>query len=974
MLAIAAESLIKLAAFLVIGVFAVIYLLGGPGAMIEKIRASRELAGLFGKGFNGGLWLTVTFLSLVCIVLLPRQFHVTVVENHSENEIRRATWLFPLYLVAINLFVVPIAVAGLLLIKPGTVPADMFVLGLPLENGAWTIALIAFIGGISAATAMVIVDGIALAVMISNSFVVPWLLRRGGAGEGSGKDLAGLLLMLRRMVIFAILLLAYLVYHALGEVHALAQIGLISFAAIAQLAPSFFGGLVWKRATARGAVAGIVAGFSVWTYTLLLPWIAKAGWLPTSFIEEGPLGIALLKPQALLFLQFDPLTHGVLWSMLVNVSAYIFVSVVRLPEPIERLQAQVFVLDDALRPAAAPGFRLWRTTLTAGDLQQTVARYLGADRTERSFDEFYRSRGVRPSADAETDVATLQFTERLLSSAIGAASARLVLALLLKRGNVSNQSALRLLDDASEAIQYNRDLLQSALDQVRHGLTVFDKDMQLICWNRQFRELMNLPPDIGRVGVPLANILRHAAERGDFGPGDPDALAAAHYTKLAVTRETFRHHIVESGRIIEIRTSPMPQGGIVTTYSDITGRVAASEALAKANETLERRVAERTAELAVAKAKADEANLDKTRFLAAASHDILQPLNAARLYATSLAERPADAGAARLARNIDMSLEAVEEILGALLDMSRLDSGHMAPEIQDIALDEIMVQLRVEFEPQARPKGLELTIVPTTLWVRSDRRLLRRMLQNLVSNAVKYTRSGRVLVGFRRRGDRVIAQVIDTGPGIPASKQVLIFKEFQRLDETAADVRGLGLGLSIVERIGRVLDARVSVSSELGKGTMFAIDLARGTPKPRGSVAPILAPIGIDLKGRTVLCIDNERSILDSMTTLLEGWGCRVIAVETAEAAVDAARRAGHLDIILADYHLTVGTGLDAVAAVRAATGVDAPVIVVTADNSAEVQQAVQAAGCGLLRKPLKAAALRALFGQYLLRRSAAAE
>ena len=974
MLAIAAESLIKLAAFLIIGVFAVFYLLGGPGAMLERIRASKDLIGLFGSGFNGGLWLTVTFLSLVCIVLLPRQFHVTVVENHTENEIRRATWLFPLYLVAINLFVVPIAVAGLLLITPGTVPADMFVLGLPLQNGAWTIALIAFIGGISAATAMVIVDGIALAVMISNSFVVPWLLRRGRAGDGPGEDLAGLLLTLRRMVIFAILLLAYLVYRALGEVHALAQIGLISFAAIAQLAPSFFGGLVWKRATARGAVAGIVAGFSVWTYTLLLPWIAKAGWLPTSFIEEGPLGIALLKPQALLFMQFDPLTHGVLWSMLANVLAYVFVSLVRVPEPIERLQAQVFVLDDALRPAAAPGFRLWRTTLTTGDLQQTVARYLGADRTERSFDEFYRSRGARLSADAEADVATLQFTERLLSSAIGAASARLVLALLLKRGNVSSQSALRLLDDASEAIQYNRDLLQSALDQVRHGLTVFDKDMRLICWNRQFRELMNLPPDIGRVGVPLANVLRHAAERGDFGEGDPDALAAAHYTKLAVTRETFRHRIAESGRIIEIRTSPMPQGGIVTTYSDITDRVAASEALARANETLERRVAERTAELAVAKAKADEANLDKTRFLAAASHDILQPLNAARLYATSLAERPADTSSARLARNIDMSLEAVEDILGALLDMSRLDSGHMAPEIQDIALDEIMVQLRVEFEPQARAKGLELTIVPTTLWVRSDRRLLRRMLQNLVSNAVKYTRSGRVLVGFRRRGDRVIAQVIDTGPGIPASKQALIFKEFQRLDETAADVKGLGLGLSIVERIGRVLDAKVSVSSELGKGAMFAIDLARGTPKPRGSVAPILAPIGIDLKGRTVLCIDNEQTILDSMTTLLEGWGCRVIAVETAEAAVEEAQRAGRLDIILADYHLTVGTGLDAVAAIRAATGVDTPVIVVTADNSAEVQQAVQAAGCGLLRKPLKAAALRALFGQHLLRRSAAAE
>ncbi len=502
MLAVAAESMIKLAAFLMIGGFVVFGLLGGPGQLLRHIRESAELQKLFASGLNGGLWLTVTFLSLVCIVLLPRQFHVTVVENHSETEVRRAAWLFPLYLIAINLFVVPLAAAGLLLLKPGTVEADMFVLGLPLSVGAHSIAIFAFIGGISAATAMVIVDGVALAVMISNGFVVPWLLRRGLAERALTEDMAGLLLRVRRTAIFVILLLAYLVYRALGQVHGLAQIGLISFAAIAQLAPAFFGGLIWRRATARGAIAGIVTGFAVWAYTLLLPWIAKAGWLPTSFVEAGPFGIGLLKPQALLYLQFDPLTHGVLWSLLTNSLAYVFVSLVRPPVPIERLQAHVFVLDDAPKPATAPSFRLWRTTLTVADLKQTVGRYLGPERAERSFDEFTLSRGAELKPDTEADIATLRFTEHLLSSAIGAASARLVLALLLQRGNVSSQSALRLLDDATEAIQHSRDLLQSALDQVRHGLTVFDKDMRLICWNRQFREHLNLPSDLGRVGVP----------------------------------------------------------------------------------------------------------------------------------------------------------------------------------------------------------------------------------------------------------------------------------------------------------------------------------------------------------------------------------------------------------------------------------------------------------------------------------------
>ena len=249
----------------------------------------------------------------------------------------------------------------------------------------------------------------------------------------------------------------------------------------------------------------------------------------------------------------------------------------------------------------------------------------------------------RPSADIQL----LRFTEHLLASAIGAASSRLVLSLLLRRGDAGSQSALRLLDDASEALQYNRDLLQSALDQVRHGLSVFDKDMRLICWNRQFRELLNLPAELGRVGAPLDRILRTCAERGDFGPGDVDKLVAERLVKLAESHDTFQEQVDGGRRILEIRTSPMPQGGIVTTYSDITDRVEAAEALARANETLEGRVRERTAELlevnkalAVAKRKADEANLDKTRFLAAASHDVLQPLNAARLYVTSLVERP----------------------------------------------------------------------------------------------------------------------------------------------------------------------------------------------------------------------------------------------------------------------------------------------------------------------------------------------
>ncbi len=982
MLAIAADSLVKLMAFLAVGLFVVFSVFGGAGDFFTRLQEHPQLRTLFGQSANGGVWLTVTLLAAVCVLLLPRQFHVTVVENRNEEEIRRSTWLFPLYLILINIFVVPIAAAGLLLVPHSPAGPDMFVLSVPIAGHTSTITILAFIGGLSAATAMVIVDSIALAIMISNGLIMPWLVGRPFLARAGDSGLADWLLFIRRVAIFVILLLGYLVYRALGQVHGLAAIGLLSFAAIAQLAPAFFGGLIWRRATARGAIAGLAAGFALWIYTLLLPWIVKAGWLPMSLLQDGPFGMGFLNPEALFYLRFDPLTHGVLWSLSANTFTYISVSLLRLPEPIERLQAHIFVLDDDLpRPSSTPAFRLWRTTVTVGDVQQAVGRYLGPERAERSFQEFATGRSVVLQPHAEADVGVLRFTEHLLASAIGAASARLVLSLLLKRGNVSSQSALKLLDDASEAIQYNRDLLHSALDQVRHGLSVFDKDMKLICWNRQFREMLSLPPELGRVGVPLDQILRTCAERGDFGPGPVDELIHKHLLKLAVTKEAFQQRLGNTDRTIEIRIAPMPQGGIVATYSDITERVAAAEALERANETLERRVMERTAELTsvnlalgIAKSKADEANQDKTRFLAAASHDILQPLNAARLYASSLIER--EPAQLQIARNIDASLEAVEEILGALLDISRLDAGHLEPELAPVNLAELFDQLRVEFEPMAREEQLELRIVPTKAWVLSDRRLLRRVLQNLLSNALKYTRSGGILLGCRRRGGGLVIQVSDTGPGIPRAKQAVIFKEFHRLEETAATIRGLGLGLSIVERICKVLDAQIGLVSVPGRGSTFWLPLQRTEPKISTPPMPPVRSFAADVAGAVILCIDNERQVLAGMGTLLAGWGCRVLLATSTREAIEVISPgdAGRLvpDVILADYHLDEGAGIEAVLAVRQATGRDIPAVIITADRTERVERDIRRHGHRLLRKPIKAGALRALLAQAVLHRTAA--
>ena len=981
--AVAAESLVKLAAFLAVGFFVIFSVFGGISGFIDRAAANPEIRKIFAQDFHGSFWVTVTFLSMVCIVLLPRQFHVTVVENNSENEIRRAAWLFPVYLVLINIFVVPIAAAGLMVLPKGSIDADMFVLGLPLAAGADVITLLAFVGGLSAATAMVIVDSVALAIMVCNGLVVPLLLRGHFHDTRGQEDMAWQLLAIRRVAIFVIILLGYLFYLLLGQSHGLASIGLVSFAAIAQFAPAFFGGLVWRNATARGAIAGIVSGFAVWAYTLLLPWIIEAGWLPRSIMTEGPFGVGFLAPHALFYLRLEPLTHGVLWSIAANMLAFVAVSLLRTPEPIERLQAHLFVLDDIPRPPVAPAFRMWRSSITAGELQRTVARYLGAERAERSFAEYAASSNTALSPNAEADIHLLRFTEHLLASAIGAASSRLVLSLLLRRSHAGSHSALRLLDDASEALQYNRDLLQSALDQVRHGLSVFDKDMRLICWNRQFRELLNLPSELGRVGASLDLILRTCAKRGDFGSGDVNKLVADRLMKLAVAHETYQEHFDGGRRTLEVRTSPMPQGGIVTTYSDITERVEAAEALEKANETLERRVRERTAELtevnealAVAKGKADEANLDKTRFLAAASHDVLQPLNAARLYATSLVERQMPSPEAKLVRNIDASLDAVEEILNVLIEISRLDAGGLEPDITVFALNDVFERLEVEFSPLAREKGLDLRIVPTRVWVSSDRRLLRRVLQNLVSNAIKYTPKGKVLVGVRRRGKKLTVEVRDTGPGIPKTKRVIIFKEFERLQETAHSVRGLGLGLAIVERIGKVLDHAIDLQSVPGRGSMFSIELPRAEAQPAADVGVVTVPTAGRIAGLKVLCIDNEPDVLNGMRALLEGWGCIAL---TADNATDAIKRFALTDgdvpdIILVDFHLDSGTGLEAVTALHGAIKTRPPVIVITADHSAEVQREIRKLGHALLRKPLKAAALRALMYQLTLQRAVAAE
>src|SRR5271166_5830150 len=978
-LAIAVESVVKLVAFLAVGAFVIWGLHGGILDLTTAAAANPEIAAIIQTPPDPGIWAVTTLLSAFAIVLLPRQFHVAVVENHDERDVRTASWLFPAYLVLINLFVAPLAVAGLLAFPNGSMNRDLTVLALPLAAGAHGVALLTMIGGVSAATGMVVLDSLALAITISNDLVMPLLLRgRAAPRPPTSGDIGALVLWIRRLAIVGVLALGF-VYERLTGPVALVAMGLLSFAAVAQIAPAFLGGLCWRLGTARGAIAGMAAGSPSWIYLLLWPSVEANEALQT-VLAHGPMGVAWLSPWALTAFAPNAFVGGVVLSLAANAAAFIAFSLTRQPTALERAQASAFAGAGG-KPQA---FRLWRSSTPAGEVEAAVARYLGAERARLAFSAFIRESGREYDPAQEASAQLIRHAEFLLSPAIGASTSRHVLSLLLKPRAMSGQSALKLIDEASAAIQSNRDQLQHALDHARQGITVFDSNLALTAWNREFADLFDLPPALLRHGVGLDEIVRFNAARGAYGPGDSEDFVAERVASLLYDDQPTRLRLFSTHRVIEIRSARLPDGGIVTTYTDITQTVQTEEALEAANELLEKRVEQRTAELqrlndelARAKTVAEEANLSKTRFLAAASHDILQPLNAARLYASSLSEAASQIGRderADLARNVDVSLEAVEEILGALLDISRLDAGATKPELSAVPVADLMRMLEVEFAPAARSKGLELRFVPSKLAIRTDRRLMRRLLQNLVSNAIKYTVRGTVLVGCRRASDRLRIEVWDTGLGIPADRQRAVFEEFRRLDQGARMERGLGLGLSIVERLGRVLGHPVGLRSLPERGSAFFVTASLGEPAAEAAerAAPAAPAGGEPLSGLKVLAVDNEPRVLKGMQALLNRWGCAVATASGLNEARAALAKFGAPDVIVADYHLDEGDGIEAILALRRDFGRDIPAILATADRGPEARDAAARADVVILHKPIKPAPLRALLARCCAMREAA--
>ncbi|MBL0561091.1 hybrid sensor histidine kinase/response regulator [Aeromonas hydrophila] len=958
--AIAFESVVKLLAFMAVGGFALWLILSKP-SQARTLVASDFLDAVVAVTPGSLLELAIyTLVAMCAVICLPRQFHVTVVENNQGQDLHWARWLFPLYLFVMGLFIWPLALAGKQWVGAG-MASDTYVISLPMSLGFDGMALLAFLGGTSAATGMVIVCTIALAIMVSNDLVLPVLLRRFWQ-QGRDERLVRLLLQVRRGAILLILLAAWGLYLWLGDLTSLSRIGYLSFGAVAQFAPALLLGLYWRHGNRKGVYLGLALGVSLWFATLL----AESGLLAGS-----PLAALLAPPDWPAFRDLSLGAWCIFLSLLLNLIGYVAGSLLSQAAVSERLQAANFVGKPSRDTTA-----LYQARVSVKELEMLAARFVGSSRVKRAFGRFAGERGGTLAPQMQASAELIAHTERLLAGVFGTSSARLVLASALQGRNMQLEEIATIVDEASDVFRFNRGLLQGAIEHMGQGISVVDRELKLVAWNRRYIELFHYPPGLIQVGRPIEEIIRYNAEQGLCGPGDVEAHVARRVAFMQRGSQHISARERPDGRVIEMQGNPMPAGGFVMTFTDITPFRDAERVLREANEHLEARVAERTHELSelnrqllLVNQQVERANHSKSRFLAAVSHDLTQPLNAAKLFTSSLLEMlPPANEPARIARHIDDALGATEDLITDLLDISRLEAGKFKAKKLDFALRDVFDNLKAEFGVLAQAGGIQFSVVESGVAVYSDVRLLRRVLQNFLTNAFRYNPGGRVLLGCRRLGDKVRIEVWDNGPGIPADKQEAIFDEFSRLDHSrTAREQGLGLGLAIARGIALVLGHNLTLRSWPGVGSVFAITLNLAT-RPVATTQ-VAAPTQRDsqLEGIRVLCIDNESDILIAMHSLLGRWGCEVVCAQSLAQAEDLIAGGFLPQLVLSDYHLDDGkTGLQALHMLRLAHGNDIGGIIISADRKSELQAQIREHGYGYISKPVKPLKLRALMNSIL--------
>ena len=916
-LAVAFESLFKLVAMLALGAMLLLPWHGLPAAPVQAPPPDTS-------GFP-----SLILLGALAMFAMPHQFHIGVTECRDADHVRTGRWLFPVYLLLIALPILPLARLGDAVLGPSGVSSDLYVLALPLAEGHHGLALLAFLGGLSAATSMVVVATLALSLMVANHFIAPVRVRAGW-GRSESRDLRGALLMQRRAAILVIVLLSWAYSRALAGNDALADIGAISFSALAGLLiPTL--AAVWRpQMSARAVGAGLLAGTVVWLYVL-----SPALFAPQpAWVVAGPFGLQWLAPDHLLGLHhWSRLARAVGLNLSVNAVVLLLVAQTR------------WGRARTGRPLGG---------VETHELRALATRFLSPEQVDGLF---------AGALGRTADKGLLAAVEHELAAVIGASSAHLLLDVMRERRHEDLDQVAAIVGEASQDLRFNQRVLEAALENMSQGICVVNGELRVVAWNRTYAEMFDYPPGLLRIGCPVAELMWHNIGAGLIGPADPKRAAER---RLAHMRRGTPHHSERSlhdGSVIEIRGNPMPGGGYVATFTDVTRFRLTEAELTRSNETLEQRVSERTRELALASEAAQRANEAKSHFLAAVSHDLLQPLHAAQLFSQALREQlDGSGGAAATASHLGDSLGVTEGLLASLLDIARLEGDQLECRPRDFALTEVMDPLAAEFSALASERGVPLRVVSTGVWVHSDPQLLRRILQNFLGNALRHAHSGEVLLGCRRDGADIRIEVRDTGPGISKAEQTLIFEQFRRGSQASG--QGLGLGLAIAERMAGLLGHRLELRSWPGRGSVFSVRVPRASRPLQPRTRCERTEVAEQGAGRALL-IDNEPEALRALETLMQSWHWSVAAVSGPEGLSAVPWQP---DVLLLDYHLDHGvTGLDVLARLRDEYG-ELPTAILTADRDAELRQCLLRADVAVLYKPVRPLALR----QWLRRVDAA--
>lgn len=972
MVAIAFESAIKVIALIAIAIFALVL---SEGFDPEKLSNSANVV-FSNSTLTPSFWV-MTLVSACSILCLPRMFQVTFVECISDKHLIFARKGFCFYLIAIACAVFIIAWVGNQALAGTGVKNDEYVLALPLSESNKSLVLLAFIGGISAATAMIIVSTLTLSQMLSNDVILP-LLIRASKSRGPIPDYSRSLIFTRRATAAAVIALSWLYQHSLAEHAALTEIGLIAFALVVQLAPAMIAGLYWQRTNATGVFAGLFAGTLIWFITLMIPLLANSGFISPDILVNGFLGMEFLIPDKLFGLTYsDSYTRGVVLSITANIAALYWVSTWDKTRLADRIQAGAFIHRERVKQdTAVQDLKVNRSDLTA-----LLVQFLGESATNRLLENDPQPDELFVSSEM------LAHAEQALAGVIGVASTRAMLLSLCSGESLDVADVVNIFEETTRTLQFNQDMLFASFESISSAISVVNVDLKMVAWNKRYEQMFNYPEGMLRVGRHVADLVRFNAERGMLGPGavEQQVQIRLHHLLAGKPYRVVRKH---NQGVIEIKGRPLPNGGYVTTYDDISEFINAQNTLERANVNLEQRVQERTeqiekinaslreeiikrqqteAELIKAKSVAESANANKTQFLAIASHDILQPLNAASLYASALLEKPnLELELKQNLGHLHNAIGSAELIISNLLEIARLDTGALVPQVRVFALKEILEPLANEFRVQTAEQ-VELRWLSTDLWTESDPKYLRRILQNFLSNAVRYTREGKILLGCKRRGSLIEICVLDTGPGISETHRQRIFEDFYRIE---SELEGAGLGLGIALRFSKLLHHKINVHSKEKEGSMFSVLVPRRKKRLDTSSTSITTNIESGLVGFKVFYVDDDEQNIHALKMLMENWGCEFVGVTDVETAKDYANNNEAPDVLLMDYQLGPDiNGLDVASALVQLWG-RLPVCLVSAAPDDALTEGVHERGFDFLRKPLKPSKLRALMERYRQRKS----